>query len=304
MAGKPTLTVRLRRLAAMLRELREAAGLSKEDVSARTGINVTTLYRIEMAQARPQRRTLGAMLDLYEVPEKTREEAISLLTDALKPGMSQPYEGAVSEIYASYINFEAEALSARQYQTSTVPGLLQTFQYAIAVIDTSMPRLDSPTMENRAQARMDRANNLTKDEPLELWVVMDEAAIRRVVGGPATMVEQLNRLLDDTKRKNVILQILPFDAGAHPGMAGSFTLLDFRNPVDPEVVYVESMSLHHLVEGHSEIRRFGVIFDQLRAMALSPRDSARLITEVRDELLAGSGLPMPPAVAGRPRKTS
>ncbi|MET9215247.1 MULTISPECIES: helix-turn-helix domain-containing protein [unclassified Nocardia] len=282
MAGKrTTLTVRLRRLAAMLRELRETAGLSKEDVSARTGINVTTLYRIEMAQARPQRRTLGAMLDLYQVNEKTREEALSLLTDALKPGMSHAYEGAVSDVYATYINFEAEALSARQYQTSTVPGLLQTYEYAAAVIDTSMPRLDAATMESRAKARMDRAVNLSKDDPLELWVVMDEAAIRRVVGGPAVMAGQLDRLITETKRKNVILQILPFDAGAHPGMAGSFTLLDFRNPVDPELVYVESLAIDTLVEGHSEIRRFGVIFDQLRAMALSPRDSALLLADAR-----------------------
>ncbi|MBW0272210.1 DNA-binding protein [Nocardia sp. MH4] len=282
MAGKrTTLTVRLRRLAAMLRELRETAGLSKEDVSARTGINVTTLYRIEMAQARPQRRTLGAMLDLYQVTEKTREEALSLLSDALKPGMSHAYEGAVSDVYATYINFEAEALSARQYQTSTVPGLLQTYEYAAAVIDTSMPRLDAATMESRAKARMDRAVNLSKEDPLELWVVMDEAAIRRVVGGPAVMAGQLDRLITETKRKNVILQILPFDAGAHPGMAGSFTLLDFRNPVDPELVYVESLAIDTLVEGHSEIRRFGVIFDQLRAMALSPRDSALLLADAR-----------------------
>ncbi|MEV0683628.1 helix-turn-helix transcriptional regulator [Nocardia sp. NPDC050378] len=288
MAGKrTTLTVRLRRLAAMLRELRESAQLSKEDVSARTGINVTTLYRIEMAQARPQRRTLSAMLDLYQVSDKMREEAMSLLSDALKPGMSHAYEGALSDVYATYINFEAEALSARQYQTSTVPGLLQTFEYAAAVIDTSMPRLDASVMESRAKARMDRAVNLTKDDPLELWVVMDEAAIRRVVGGPVTMVGQLDRLLEETKRKNVILQVLPFEAGAHPGMAGSFTLLDFRNPVDPELVYVESMSVHDLVEGHSEIRRFGVIFDQLRAMALSPRDSAALIQRARDEIAAG-----------------
>ncbi|MGW5315119.1 helix-turn-helix domain-containing protein [Nocardia thailandica] len=283
MAGKRTaLTVRLRRLAAMLRELRERAGLSKEEVSARTGINVTTLYRIEMAQARPQRRTLGAMLDLYQVSDAQREEANRLLADALKPGMSHEYEGAVSEVYAAFINFEAEALSARQYQTSTVPGLLQTYDYAAAVIDTTMPRLDAATMENRARARMDRAVNLTKDEPLDLWVVMDEAAIRRVVGGPAVMAGQLDQLIKETQRKNVILQILPFDAGAHPGMAGSFTLLDFHNPTDPEVVYVESLATHVLVEGYDEIRRFGVIFDQLRAMALSPRDSAALLQQVRE----------------------
>ncbi|WP_433656769.1 helix-turn-helix domain-containing protein [Nocardia sp. CA-128927] len=280
MAGKRTvLTVRLRRLAAMLHEMREHAELSKEEVSAKTGINVTTLYRIETAQARPQRRTLGAMLDLYAVSEEQRDDAMELLSDALKPGMSRAYEGSVSEVYAAYINFEAEALSARHYQTSTIPGLLQTMEYATAVIDTSMPKVEAAIMEDRARARMDRAANLTKDEPLELWVVMDEAAIRRTVGGPAVMHGQLDRLLQETKRKNVILQILPFDAGAHPGMAGSFTLLDFHDPADPELVYVEGIAGDELIEGHPEIRRFGVIFDQLRAMALSPRDSAEMIME-------------------------
>ncbi|MFI6045659.1 helix-turn-helix domain-containing protein [Nocardia sp. NPDC051321] len=280
MAGKRTvLTVRLRRLAAMLHEMREHAELSKEEVSARTGINVTTLYRIETAQARPQRRTLQAMLDLYAVSEQQRDDAMELLSDALKPGMSRAYEGSVSEVYAAYINFEAEALSARHYQTSTIPGLLQTMEYATAVIDTSMPKVEAAIMEDRARARMDRAANLTKEEPLELWVVMDEAAIRRTVGGPAVMHGQLDRLLQETKRKNVILQILPFNAGAHPGMAGSFTLLDFHDPADPELVYVEGIAGDELIEGHPEIRRFGVIFDQLRAMALSPRDSAEMIME-------------------------
>ncbi|MEV6554844.1 helix-turn-helix transcriptional regulator [Nocardia sp. NPDC051756] len=280
MAGKRTvLTVRLRRLAAMLHEMREHAGLSKEEVSAQTGINVTTLYRIETAQARPQRRTLQAMLDLYGMSEEQREDAMELLADALKPGMSRAYEGSVSEVYAAYINFEAEALSARHYQTSTIPGLLQTMEYATAVIDTSMPKVEAAIMEDRARARMDRAANLTKEEPLELWVVMDEAAIRRTVGGPAVMHGQLDRLLQETKRKNVILQILPFDAGAHPGMAGSFTLLDFHDPADPELVYVEGIAGDELIEGHPEIRRFGVIFDQLRAMALSPRDSAEMIMD-------------------------
>ncbi|RJO74817.1 helix-turn-helix domain-containing protein [Nocardia panacis] len=280
MAGKRTvLTVRLRRLAAQLFEMREHAGLSKEDVSGRTGINVTTLYRIETAQARPQRRTLTAMLDLYGVTEQQRADAIQLLADALRPGMSRPYEASLSEVYAAYINFESEALSARHYQTSYIPGLLQTEQYAMAVIDTAMPKLEGPVLEHRARARMDRASVLTKDDALELWVVMDEAAIRRVVGGQAVMRGQLDRLLQDIKRKNVILQILPFEAGAHPGMAGSFTLLDFHDPADPELVYVEGIAGDELIEGHPEIRRFGVIFDQLRAMALSPRDSTAMIAE-------------------------
>ncbi|MET8774899.1 helix-turn-helix transcriptional regulator [Nocardia sp. NPDC004654] len=281
MAGKRTvLTAGLRRLAALLTEMRDKVGLSKEEVSSRTGINVTTLYRIEQAQARPQRRTLNTLLDIYEVDPDRRKYALELLSDAQKPGMSRPWEANLTEVYAAYINFESEALSARHYQTSYIPGLLQTEQYAAAVIDTSMPKVETAIMESRVHARLNRATVLDKEKPLELWVVLDEAAIRREVGGQQTMRGQLEKLLLESKRKNVILQILPFNAGAHPGMAGSFTLLDFENPDDNELVYVEGIAGDTLVEGHNEVRRFGVIFDQLRAMALSPRDSVALIEEI------------------------
>ncbi|MEV6768185.1 helix-turn-helix transcriptional regulator [Nocardia sp. NPDC051030] len=285
MAGKRTvLTVRLRRLAAMLHEMRETANLSKEVVSAKTGINVTTLYRIETAQARPQRRTLTAMLDLYDIGEPQRSDALQLLVDALRPGMARSYEDAVSEVYGAYINFEAEALSARFFQASYVPGLLQTEAYADAVYETSMPKISEQVREQRIRARQERAGVLTKHDPLELWVVLDEAVIRRTVGGPLVMREQFSRLLDDTNKRNVILQILPFDAGAHPGMLGSFTLLDFPDPADPELVYVEGIASDELIEGHPEVRRYGVMFDQLRAMALSPRDSISMMAQTMSDL--------------------
>ncbi|MBF6132696.1 helix-turn-helix domain-containing protein [Nocardia otitidiscaviarum] len=285
MAGKRTvLTVRLRRLAAMLGELRENSGLSKEEVSSRTGINVTTLYRIETAQARPQRRTLTAMLDLYGIGEPQRSDALQLLTDALKPGMARPFEAAVGEVYGAYINFEAEALSARFFQASYIPGLLQTEEYADAVMQTSWPKISDEVRSQRVRARVERAKVLTKEEPLELWVVLDEAVIRRMVGGPEVMIGQLQRLLGDAAQRNVILQLLPFDAGAHPGMSGSFVVLDFQNPADPELVYVEGIASDEIIEGHSEVRRYGVMFDQLRAMALSPRNSEEVINQVIEEL--------------------
>ncbi|WP_024806385.1 helix-turn-helix transcriptional regulator [Nocardia sp. BMG51109] len=285
MAGKRTvLTVQLRRLAALLYEMRENAAVSKEEVSARTGINVTTLYRIETAQARPQRRTLMAMLELYGIEEPQRSDALQLLQEAQKPGMSRSFEAAVSEVYAAYINFENEALSARLFQTSFIPGLLQTEQYAWAVLDTAMPKVETAVIEQRLRARFERAKVLTKEEPLELWVVLDEAALRRVVGGREVMRGQLLRLMEEAEKRNVILQVLPFDAGAHPAMVGSFVLLDFHDPADPELVYVEGIAGDDIVEGHNEIRRFGVMFDQLRAMALSPRDSTTLIARLSDEL--------------------
>lgn len=286
MAGKRTvLTVQLRRLAVLLQEMREEAGISKEEVSSQTGINVTTLYRIETAQARPQRRTLMTMLDLYGVEEERRSDALKLLSEALKPGMSRPFEAAVSEVYAAYINFETEALSARLFQTSFIPGLLQTERYAWAVLDTAMPKVEASVIEQRLRARVERGKVLAREgNPLELWVVLDEAAIRRVVGGRDVMREQLERLREYSDKRNVILQVLPFDAGAHPAMVGSFVVLDFHEPADPELVYVEGIAGDDIVEGHNEIRRFGVMFDQLRAMALSPRDSAALVAEAAVQL--------------------
>lgn len=286
MAGKRTvLTVQLRRLAVLLQEMREEAGISKEEVSSQTGINVTTLYRIETAQARPQRRTLMTMLDLYGVAEDGRNDALKLLSEALKPGMSRPFEAAVSEVYAAYINFETEALSARLFQTSFIPGLLQTERYAWAVLDTAMPKVEASVIEQRLRARVERGKVLAREgNPLELWVVLDEAAIRRVVGGRDVMREQLERLSEYSDKRNVILQVLSFDAGAHPAMVGSFVVLDFHEPADPELVYVEGIAGDDIVEGHNEIRRFGVMFDQLRAMALSPRDSANLVAEAAESL--------------------
>ncbi|WP_067676236.1 helix-turn-helix domain-containing protein [Nocardia miyunensis] len=286
MAGKRTvLTVQLRRLAVLLQEMREEAGISKEEVSSQTGINVTTLYRIETAQARPQRRTLMTMLDLYGIDEERRNDALKLLSEALKPGMSRPFEAAVSEVYAAYINFETEALSARLFQTSFIPGLLQTERYAWAILDTAMPKVEAAVIEQRLRARVERGKVLAREgNPLELWVVLDEAAIRRVVGGRDVMREQLERLSEYSDKRNVILQVLPFDAGAHPAMVGSFVVLDFPEPADPELVYVEGIAGDDIVEGHNEVRRFGVMFDQLRAMALSPRDSANLVAEAADQL--------------------
>ncbi|WP_297608715.1 helix-turn-helix domain-containing protein [Nocardia sp.] len=267
----------------MLHEMRETAGLSKEVVSARTGINVTTLYRIETAQARPQRRTLTAMLELYEIPEPQRSDALQLLVDALKPGMARSFEDAVSEVYGAYINFEAEALSARFFQSSYIPGLLQTAAYASAIYQTTMPKISEQVLEQRIRARSERSRVLVKDDPLELWVVLDESVVRRLVGGKEVMREQFDRLLEHTDKRNVILQILPFDAGAHPGMLGSFTLLDFPDPADPELVYVEGQASDELIEGHPEVRRYGVMFDQLRAMALSPRDSINMIEQTMND---------------------
>jgi transcriptional regulator with XRE-family HTH domain len=280
-ARRQTPTVRLRRLAAELRGLRTAAGLTREEVSEQTNINSATLYRLETAKVRPQRRTLLALLDIYGVTdEEQRTNLIALSRQATQLGWLQAYENELPELYTTYISFEAEARSVRNYESLFVPGLLQAEGYARAVIAGATPIAGADYVDSRVEARMQRQASLTKKSPLSLWAIVDEAALHRLVGGPAIMVEQLGRLVEASKQPHITLQVLPFGIGAHPGMPGSFAMMDFPDTADPELVYIDSMAGDLFLEREADVRRFTVIFEHLRAAALNPADSARLIADI------------------------
>jgi transcriptional regulator with XRE-family HTH domain len=180
-------TVRLRRLAAELRRLRNVADLTREDVSDKTGINNATLYRIETARARPQMRTLASLLYLYEVDQEQREYLTSLCREATTQGWLRPYHSELPEEYTAYISFEDEAQGVRNYESLFIPGLLQTEDYARAVIRGVLPSATDDEVEDRVRARMERHGVLAKAAPLKMWAVLDEAALRRVVGGTDVM---------------------------------------------------------------------------------------------------------------------
>ncbi|MEV0681928.1 helix-turn-helix transcriptional regulator [Actinosynnema sp. NPDC050436] len=276
-------TVRLRRLAAELRRLRSGADLSREDVAEQTGINTTTLYRIETARARPQKRTLMSLVALYEAPAEQRDYLVALLRDAGQQGWLRPYHSDLPEEYTAYISFEDEALGVRNYETSFIPGLLQDEDYARAVIRGVLPTATEGEVEDRVRARIQRQGVLTKSKPLRFWAVVDEAALRRVVGGSRVMQQQLRHLVEVTKAPNITVQVIPFGAGAHPGMPGQFILVEFEDPMDMDLVYIDSMAGDLFLESDAEIRRYRSIFDNLVAVALSPNDSAALIAEIAQE---------------------
>lgn len=278
-----TPTVRLRRLAAELRRLRSAADLTREDVTERTGINTATMYRIETARTRPQQRTLTSLLNLYEVEEPARSEIVALSKGADAQGWLRPYHSELPEEYTAYISFEAEARAVRNYESSFIPGLLQTEDYARAVIRGVLPTASSKEVEQRVQARIERQAVLTKEDPLQLWAIIDEAALRRMNGGPSVMREQMNHLITMAMEPHMTLQVIPFSIGSHPGMPGSFVLMSFPDVDDPEIVYIDSMAGDLFLEAEADVRRYGSIFDNLRAVALSPDDSATLIaTLIKD----------------------
>jgi transcriptional regulator with XRE-family HTH domain len=283
-AKRQTPTVRLRRLAAELRRLRAAAELTRDDVTARTGINAATLYRIEKAVTQPQKRTLLALLNLYDVQEQQRGEILALLQGASDQGWLRPYHNELPEEYTAYISFEAEARAVRNYESLFIPGLLQTEAYARSVITGVLPMANTREVDQRVQARIERQTVLTKDNPLQLWAICDEAAVRRMVGGPKVMQEQLQHLRKVAAEPNVTLQIIPFSAGAHPGMPGSFALLSFPDADDPELIYIDSMAGDLFLEAEVDVRRFGGTFDNLRAEALSPGATSKLLTTLAQEI--------------------
>lgn len=273
-------TVRLRRLAAELRGLRQAAGLTREDVSEQTNINVASLYRIEAARVRPQKRTLLALLSLYGVTdEDRRDQMVDFSRQASQVGWLQEYESELPEEYAAYISFEAEARSVRNYESLFIPGLLQTESYARAVIAGAVPVADEAYVRRRVETRMRRQVALRKEGPLNLWAIVDEASLHRLVGNAEVMAEQLKTLAEVAAEPHVVIQVVPYRAGAHAGMPGSFALMNFPDPEDPELVFIDSMGGDLFLEREADIRRFTQIFEHLQAVALSPIDSTRLIRE-------------------------
>jgi len=280
-------TVRLRRLAAELRRLRKGADLTREAVTDKTGINNATLYRIETARARPQMRTLASLLNLYEVDDEQRSYLTSLCRDASQQGWLRPYHSDLPEEYTAYISFESEAQGVRNYESLFIPGLLQTEDYARAVIRGVLPSATDAEVEDRVRARIERQDVLSKDTPLKFWAVLDEAALHRVVGGPAVMRAQLDRLASAAKAPSVTFQVIRFGAGAHPGMPGQFVLMDFIDPMDTDMIYIDTMAGDLFLESDADISRYRTIFDNLVAVALSPNDSVSLVADIANELKGG-----------------
>ncbi|GGL42173.1 transcriptional regulator [Planomonospora parontospora subsp. antibiotica] len=271
-------TVRRRRLASELRRLRERAQLTMEEVGERLGWSATKISRIETARVRVGLKDTERLLDLYAVGSEKYSELIDLAKDARKKGWWQAYGDLPAE-YTTYIGLEAEAASMRSFAPTVLPGILQTEDYARAVIRSALFISSPGEIERRVEVRMARQELLVQDEPLRLWVVLDEAIIRRPVGGAAVMRSQLDRLLDVADLPNVTVQVLPFAVGVHPGTNGAFEIMEFPEPADPDVVFMENFTGSLYIERETDVHRYTMIFDHLRAKALDPDNSRRFITE-------------------------
>jgi transcriptional regulator with XRE-family HTH domain len=275
-------TVKRRRLAAELRRHREAAGLTLDEVAERLEWSNAKISRIENARVSVLPRDVKFLLGVYGVDGEAREVLLTLAREARQKGWWHSYGDAIPAWFEVYIGLEAEAVSIHGYESELVPGLLQTEDYARAAFH-GFP-VEDEEADKRVALRMARQERLTADDAPQLWVVLNESVIRRVVGGPATMRAQLDRLVEASRLPNVTLQVLPFAVGAHPAMEGAFVILGFPEPADPDVVYLDGQTGGLYLEKRHEIERHTLAFDHLRAAALHPDDSRALIARVADEL--------------------
>ena len=274
-------TVRERRLARSLRQLREGANLTIEEVAEKLEISPSTVSRMETAQVGVRPRDLGFLLDMYEVGGPERDQLLQIARERRQQRWWQEYADLPNIAVAG---LEDDASTIVQFSALLVPGLLQTEAYARAVLEAI--RLDAKPVdiERRLQLRIHRQALLTSEHPPEYWVVLDEAALRREVGGPAVMAEQLGRLIEVAKLPNVTLQVLPFTSGEHPGLDGDFTILHYRESADPDVVYIENTGGDMYLEEREVTRRYNKLFDHLRAAAQNPGESIRTLGSIQSRL--------------------
>ena len=275
-------TVRSRRLTVELKRFREQAGLTGEQVAEAMGWSVAKVYRLEGDKVRILVRDVGRLLQLYGIEAAEKEAVLELARQARLKDWWQQYSGAIPEWFQFYVGLEAAASALNGYEPELVTGLLQTEQYARAIMSTA-PMPDEDDVERQIAVRMERQKRLTSDDPLGVWLVLNEAVIRRTVGGPEVMAEQLTHLGELAARKNITVQVLPFNAGAHPAMHGGFKVIKFPEPIDPDVVYLEEQTGALYLEKPEDVRRYSLMFDFLRAQALSPEDSAALIAQLASE---------------------
>ncbi|HEY6495887.1 MAG TPA: helix-turn-helix transcriptional regulator [Trebonia sp.] len=278
-------TVRRRRLGTELRKLRESNGYKLEEVAAQLGVAPSTLSRIETGKAPTKSAYLNQMLEMYGVEEPgQRQVLVDMAREGHRKGWWAAYDDVLPSGFDIYVGLEAETAAVRGYEISVVHGLLQTPDYARAVLREMFPRYGVEQIDRLVDLRIERQRRFDDDPPLELWAILDEAVVRRPVGGRQVMRDQLEHLLDMAARPGLTLQILPFDCGAHAGHMGPFSILEFPNRTDSEVAYVESVAGYIYLEKDREVRARVEAFDRLRAAALAPAASADLITQVAREL--------------------
>lgn len=270
------MNIRMRRLTAELRRLREGLNLTSRDVARLTGMSLSKISRIETRGAGLDRDVLVELLALYKVPRAKRAGLLHLLEQLGEPGLLDRGDLKTNEDAVNWIGLEQDASRIHNYQTLLVPGLLQTFPYARALFECH--GLSEEEVVHRSNVRIARQALLRRRTPLALEVILHEAALREVVGGPAVMLGQLDHLVEMGRHPGVALRVLPAGRGAHQGLTSSFVIMDYR--ALPSLVLLENQVADLYLEEGADINAYKLTWQAIQALTYGPGDSAALIGEI------------------------
>lgn len=286
MASHVNPTVRRRRLGQELRRLREVKGMTAEEVADRLLVSQSKISRLENGRRSISQRDVRDLCGVYEVEDR---RVVESLMQMAKESRQQGWWHAFGDIpYSVYIGLETDAASLRVYEAQMVPGLLQTRDYAEAVVSGALPEATPSDVETRVQVRMRRQQRLFEPAyPLRLWAVLDESALRRAVGGRETMREQLERLVELSRLPHVTVQVMPFSMGAHPGLNGQYAILEFPEATDSTVVYLEGVTSDLYLEKPNDVQSYSVMYEHLRAQALNPDQTRDFVEGIAEEYARG-----------------
>lgn len=267
-----------------LRHLREQAGVSFEDAARAIEVTPLTVRRIEKAEVGLRIPYVRELLHTYGVPESEVEDFLSMAREANQPGWWYSYRDVLPDWFSAYVSLESEASVIRLYEPHYVPGLLQTHDYAAALMHIGFPNETKEDIDRRVALRLKRQDLLTKSEAPAVWAVLDETVLRRPVGGVEVMRAQIDRLNEALDMPKVRIQILRYSVGAHPGAFGPFHHFRFGFSELPDVVYTESLVGSVYVDQPADVVTYLEVMDRMSVQAEPVARTRAILAELRKEL--------------------
>ena len=265
-------------LGAQLRRLRESRGVTRESAGWEIRSSESKISRMELGRVGFKERDVADLLTLYGVTaEQERAALLKLARDANNPGWWHRYGDVLPSWFQSYLGLEAAAALIRSYEVQFVPGLLQTREYARAVVLLGHGQAGPAEIDRRVDLRMRRQELLRRPRPPRLWAVVDEAALRRPIGGPKVMRGQLQAMLEATRTPNVRLQVIPFAAGGHAAAGGAFTILRFGDQDLPDIVYIEQLTSALYLDKREDLDFYAVAMERLCVEAEPPERTPEIL---------------------------
>jgi transcriptional regulator with XRE-family HTH domain len=272
-------------LGTQLRRLREAKGISREAAGWEIRASDSKITRLELGRVGFKERDVEDLLTLYGVTDaRDRATLLGLARSANAPGWWHRFSDLLPTWFQPYLGLESAAEIIRTYELQYIPGLLQTPDYARAVVKISHGNAPAEEVERRVTLRMERQQALTRANQLQMWVVVDEAVLRRLIGGPAVMRGQVGSLIEATKLPNIRLQVLPFAAGGHAALGGAFSLLRFPDPELPDVVYVEQLTGALYLDKRDDVEEYTAAMERLCIEAEPPARTVQILEGILRDL--------------------